>query len=239
MPLSSSGTAASQGSAWLNQSLLETPIHSRLERAAEHVGGEHARREEAREHVAIRCRAAAAACSSPSSSAPSSPDPSLGGRAVLVAPGERTVTAGPHGLARPRTQRLGAVLGVARTLRPRRRLALCRLDSCAMACFVPRNARRCSPSGGGVPRPPGDAFDRRLEAGRGREARTPDLRIWNPLLYQLSYTPRLCALPTSSPGAACAACSACSTSGSRGPCRPSPGSSSSCSCAPCTRCRPA
>jgi hypothetical protein len=26
--------------------------------------------------------------------------------------------------------------------------------------------------------------------GRGREARTPDLRIWNPLLYQLSYTPR-------------------------------------------------
>jgi hypothetical protein len=25
--------------------------------------------------------------------------------------------------------------------------------------------------------------------GRGREARTPDLRIWNPLLYQLSYTP--------------------------------------------------
>src|SRR5690606_34238714 len=25
--------------------------------------------------------------------------------------------------------------------------------------------------------------------GRGREARTPDLRIWNPLLYRLSYTP--------------------------------------------------
>src|SRR5690606_33671450 len=24
------------------------------------------------------------------------------------------------------------------------------------------------------------------ESGRGREARTPDLRIWNPLLYQLS-----------------------------------------------------
>ena len=28
-----------------------------------------------------------------------------------------------------------------------------------------------------------------VEGGRGREARTPDLRIWNPLLYQLSYTP--------------------------------------------------
>ena len=32
-------------------------------------------------------------------------------------------------------------------------------------------------------------FDRRT--GRGREARTPDLRIWNPLLYQLSYTPNV------------------------------------------------
>jgi hypothetical protein len=28
-----------------------------------------------------------------------------------------------------------------------------------------------------------------VDSGRGREARTPDLRIWNPLLYQLSYTP--------------------------------------------------
>ena len=27
--------------------------------------------------------------------------------------------------------------------------------------------------------------------GRGRETRTPDLRIWNPLLYQLSHTPRV------------------------------------------------
>ena len=26
--------------------------------------------------------------------------------------------------------------------------------------------------------------------GRGREARTPDLLIWNQLLYQLSYTPK-------------------------------------------------
>ncbi len=28
-----------------------------------------------------------------------------------------------------------------------------------------------------------------LENGRGTRTRTRDLRIWNPLLYQLSYTP--------------------------------------------------
>ena len=31
---------------------------------------------------------------------------------------------------------------------------------------------------------------------RGREARTPDLRIWNPLLYRLSYTPVQCPFPS-------------------------------------------
>src|SRR5262245_48296301 len=35
----------------------------------------------------------------------------------------------------------------------------------------------------------GDLFQGPLVWGRGREARTPDLRIWNPLLYRLSYTP--------------------------------------------------
>lgn len=43
--------------------------------------------------------------------------------------------------------------------------------------------------------------------GRGREARTPDLRIWNPLLYQLSYTPvQVSGFPgdkACSPGLAC------------------------------------
>ena len=30
----------------------------------------------------------------------------------------------------------------------------------------------------------------RMESGRGRGARTPDLRFWRPPLYQLSYTPK-------------------------------------------------
>lgn len=36
-----------------------------------------------------------------------------------------------------------------------------------------------------------------FELGRGGEDRTPDLRIWNPLLYQLSYTPRVVGLSSS------------------------------------------
>src|SRR5262249_46492661 len=35
---------------------------------------------------------------------------------------------------------------------------------------------------------------RRTTSGRGGETRTPDRWIWNPLLYQLSYTPKIWAL---------------------------------------------
>ena len=51
--MSSSATAARRGSAWLNQSLLETARPERLDGAAEDVRAEHAGREEAREDVAL------------------------------------------------------------------------------------------------------------------------------------------------------------------------------------------
>ena len=170
---------------WLNQSLLETLVQT-PERAPEDVGAKHAGREEAGEDVALGAELAGSAL--PRSLALAVASASLGRRRLLAVGSVGSASASPLAVTRQRPRprrRSRLVLGDS----PRRRSASCPL-SFAMTCFVPVRRRTLARPSGLPDRLQRVDSRRRLRSlGRGREARTPDLRIWNPLLYQLSYTP--------------------------------------------------